>query len=331
VTRGPLVESVHSAAVAVADSSGKIVARLGGIDHPIFIRSSAKPFQTMAVIESGAAGRFAFSARELAVMAGSHSSEAIHLETVAEILEKIGLGISALKCGTHVPFSRAVADEYRRRGKPFTPLEHNCSGKHAGMLAAAVAGGQDVESYLDPGHPVQQRILAVMGDLTGRMHDRIVVAVDGCGAPTLGVTLSEAARGFARLMAPESGQARHREAARGVVEAMRAHPEMVAGQGMLDTDLTALPRGSLISKRGAEGVQCAGFVRDGIGFGVAAKVADGDNGRARVALITGILRMLGQLAEEELVHLGETQTLVVRNNGGREVGAVRACFTLQSA
>lgn len=329
ITRGSVVESVHSAAVAVADSRGRLVARLGGIDHVVFLRSSAKPFQTMAVIESGAVERFGLTAKELALMAGSHSSEPDHVETAAGILSKLGLDVTALQCGTHTPFSKKVAEQYRASGRPLTPLESNCSGKHAGMLASALAGGHDIATYLDPKHPVQQRIFGILADFTGRMRDRILVAIDGCSAPTFAVSLSEAARAFARLVEPEGLAPVHRESALRVVAAMREHPLMVAGEGMLDTELTAHPAHTLLSKRGAEGVQCLAFVKDGVGYGVAGKIADGDNGRGRVALTTEIVRQLELLTEKEITRLGEISALLIRNNSGRDVGMVRGAFTLQ--
>src|SRR5262245_4214833 len=262
ITRGSVVESVHSAAVAVADSHGRVVARLGGIDHVVFLRSSAKPFQAMAVVESGAVEKFGLTAQELAVMAGSHSSEPNHVTTAAGILAKIGLDVTALQCGTHTPFSKKIAEQYRASGRALTALEHNCSGKHAGMLAAALAGGHDTASYLDPKHPVQQSAIGVLADLTGRMRDRILVAIDGCSAPTFAVSLAEAARAFARLVEPQGLVPSHRDSAARVVAAMREHPLMVGGEGTLDTELTAHSIHSLVAKRGAEGVQCLAFVKD---------------------------------------------------------------------
>jgi len=336
VTRGSLVESVHCAAIAVADSGGRVVARLGGIDHPVFLRSSAKPLQAMAVVESGAVEKFGFGEAELAVMTGSHSSEPRHVETVSAILARIGLDASALQCGTHTPFSRQVAERYRAEGRPFTALEHNCSGKHAGMLAAALAGGHDIATYLDPRHPVQQRIMGIVADLTGRMRDRILIAIDGCGAPTVAVSLSEAARAFARLVSAgaertpgDAARGAHGEAAARVVAAMRAHPLMVAGEGMLDTEVTAQQRHDLICKRGAEGVQCAAYTAGGAGYGIAAKVGDGDSGRARVALTLEILRQLELVDEAGLGRLSESSLCTIRNNSGREVGVARGAFTLQ--
>lgn len=328
VTRGDLVESVHGAAVAVADAAGRVIARLGGIEHPIFLRSSAKPFQVIAILEMGAATRFRLTSEEIAVMAGSHNSEPAHVEAVLSILRKIGLDRRALQCGTHVPFSRQVADAYRREGRPFTTLESNCSGKHAGMLAAALAGGHDTATYLHPEHPVQKRILTVVSDMTGCPVQEIRVAVDGCGAPTIGVTLAAAARAFARLVSTGSDAGEHADSANRVIEAMRAHPLMVGGEGTLDTELTAHPRHRLVAKRGAEGVQCAGWEM-GQAMGLAAKVADGDNGRARIALAAEALRQMGVIEDPEVPRLSEMGALVVRTNAGIEVGRVRPAFTLQ--
>ncbi len=328
VTRGPIVESIHAAAIAVADAAGKVTARLGGADHVVYMRSAIKPFQAMAVIESGAAEAFSLTPQEVAVICGSHSGEPQHVETVAGILSKAGLGPEALRCGTHVPFSPKVAAEMRRTGRAPTPLEHNCSGKHAGMLAAAVAGGHDVASYLVPSHPVQQKVLGVIADLTGRMRDRIVVGIDGCGAPAIGITLAEAARAFARLAGPEGLPPHHRDAARRIVAAMRSHPLMVAGTGMSDSEMTAHPRHDLIAKRGAEGVQCLAFVKDGSPRGAAAKVADGNNVRGRIALTCEILRQLDLMTASEVDALSEISALSIRNDAGREVGRVRGTFKL---
>lgn len=335
VTRGPIVESIHAAAVAVADATGRVTARLGGVDHVVYMRSAIKPFQTMAVLESGAAEKFSLTPAEIAVIAGSHAGEPQHVETVASILSKAGLTPAALRCGTHMPFSPKVAAEIRKTGRPPTNLEHNCSGKHAGMLAAAVAGGHDTATYLEPSHPVQQKVLGVIADLTGRMRDRIVVGIDGCGAPAIAVTLAEAARAFARLASPDGLPPHHRDAARLVVSAVRTHPFMVAGTGMSDSEMTAHPRHALVAKRGAEGVQCLAFVREGAAAGgaaagVAAKVADGNNVRARIALTCEILRQLDLMTAAELDALSEISVLSIRNDAGKEVGRVRGAFRLQN-
>ena len=152
VTRGGLVESVCTARRWPSPTAPEPYARLGGIEHPIFLRSSAKPFQTMAILETGAATRLSLTQAEVAVRprreqrAGAPRRRPVDSRQDRPRPERAAVRHAC-------PFSRKVADAYRRAGRPFTPLESNCSGKHAGMLAAALAGGHDTATYLDLAHP----------------------------------------------------------------------------------------------------------------------------------------------------------------------------------
>ncbi len=138
VRRGAITESRHRGHVVAVDGEGAVVARLGTPQTVTFLRSSAKPHQTIPLLVSGAAERFRFTDREIAIACGSHSGQPVHAETVAAMLRKIGLGADALRCGVHEPFDRQTAQEMRERGEQPSALHNNCSGKHAGMLALAV-------------------------------------------------------------------------------------------------------------------------------------------------------------------------------------------------
>src|SRR5213595_1294110 len=135
VWRGPLVESRHRGHLVAVDGDGCVVAALGAPRTETYIRSSGKPFQAIPLVASGAADRFGFTEKEIAIACGSHNGETIHTETVAGMLKKIGLDASALKCGAHEPYSAEAAKRLRERGEEPTALHNNCSGKHAGMLA----------------------------------------------------------------------------------------------------------------------------------------------------------------------------------------------------
>ncbi len=331
VTRGGVVESIHAAAIALVDEAGAVRARIGDVDTPVFMRSAIKPLQAMAVVESGAMDRFGLGAEDLAVMCGSHGSEPFHVAAVERILNRCGLDATALRCGTHTPFHRGVAEAYRRAGRAPARIDHNCSGKHAGMLAAALAGGHDTRTYMDPAHPVQQQVLRIVSDMSGCDRERVVLATDGCGVPSIGLGLAAAARAFARLAGAAAGGqgGGHAEAARRVVAAMRAHPQMVAGTGMSDSIITAHPRHGMLAKRGAEGVQGLGFVREGSGgWGLVAKIGDGNNGRARLALIREALNQLGLMEAPDLDAIDPDGTLTLLNDAGQPVGEVRAVLTL---
>ena len=134
VTRGDYVESRHHIAYALASTDGDILSSAGNIDEPVFMRSSAKPLICAAIIASGAAGEFGFTSREIAIIAGSHSGEPYHLETVRDILAKVGLDERALACGAHAPLDEQSAAALVAKGEQPLPIHNNCSGKHAGLL-----------------------------------------------------------------------------------------------------------------------------------------------------------------------------------------------------
>ncbi|MBI3449536.1 MAG: asparaginase [Acidobacteria bacterium] len=329
ITRGEIVECAHAAAIAVAHPDGRLEATLGDPERIIFLRSAAKPFQAAAVLEAGIAERYGLLPPEIALISSSHAGEPHHVDAARSILARAGLPEEALQCGTHLPFSRPAAERVLTNGGVPGVLMNNCSGKHAGMLAASRALGHPLESYLDPEHPVQRRNLEAVAAFTGRSARDIVVAVDGCSAPTFGVSLREAAVSFARLVAPPAapaGSAALGLMAGRVASAMRAHPEMVAGDGMLDTVLMrAIPR--LLAKIGADGFHAMGWDSPSGPLGIAVKIFDGDSGRARTAVVLETLRQLGALSGAAVPE-SLRSALTVRNLRGREVGSVRATFRL---
>ena len=330
VWRGDVVESVHHGAVAVADDSGRVIAAFGDPEVVTFLRSSAKPVQAMTMVASGAAKRFGLSDAEIAVVVGSHAGEAFHLEAVRSILQRIGLDEEALRCGTHAPFHRPTALRLRADGRAPTVLHNNCSGKHAGMLAQAVMLGAPIDTYLRESHPVQVRIREALARLCGLEPGAIRTAVDGCSAPTFAVSLRHAAMLFARLMRRGGGAAED-AAVEHVVDAMRSHPEMVAGTDRLCSVLMALAGHGLIAKIGAEGFYCMALQGRKGGIGIALKVADGDGRRARPAVAIETLRRLGVLGENQAAELRPRFCPDPVSRRGRRVGRLKTCFDLGAA
>lgn len=329
VTRGDLDESIHYAAVVVANAEGQIVASAGSPATITYMRSSAKPLQVLPLIESGAADHFRLTPSEIAVVIASHSGEPRHVDTVRGILAKIGLGPDHLMCGTHTPFHRPTARRLAKEGTAPSVLHSNCSGKHSGMLALAVFRGVTPAGYFLPEHPVQREILGAVASMAGCDPSRIPLGVDGCTVPTFGLSLAESARAYAKLMEPESFQGPRRLAAHRVVDAMMAHPEMVAGEGRLDTDLMIAAQGQIVAKAGAEGYYCVGFRRKGKGYGLAVKVSDGDNDRARSAILLRAMGDLQLLTDDRIATLRETHLPPIKNRRGDVVGRVEARFSLE--
>lgn len=270
LVRGGLTESVHRGRYAVCDADGAEVRAGGDAGFPVWVRSSAKPFQALPLAASGAAEALGLTDDEIAVACGSHSGEQAHLEAVRSMLDKAGLSEDDLQSGAHPPMYAPAAAELARVGQKPRQIHGNCSGKHAGMLALCAYRGWETRSYRDPGHPVQRLILEAVRGMCGVGESEVRLGGDGCGAPAFALPLPALAVGFARLASGIYVPGEFREAAERVRRAMREHPFMVAGSGRFDTRLMQESR--VICKGGAEGVFAAG-TEDG--FGVAIKVSDG--------------------------------------------------------
>jgi L-asparaginase II len=334
VWRGPIVESRHRGHLTAVDGGGNTIAALGLPETVTYLRSSGKPFQAIPLIVSGAADRFGFSEQEVAIACGSHSGEPIHVDAVRSMLAKIGLDETALKCGVHEPFSVDAARELNRNQKPPSVLQNNCSGKHTAMLALALHLGAPTETYDEAYNPVQQAIAKTVADFSDIPLDQIAFGVDGCGVPVFGIPVRAMALMYARLVAPPEGfDGATRKACERIVKAMIDFPEMVGGtRDRLDTELIKAAKGRMISKIGAEGVYTVGVLPCAQwpqGLGLALKIEDGDDHRARPPAVIEALRQLDVLATNELAVLASYAPTIIRNRRGERVGEARAAFTLE--
>jgi L-asparaginase II len=303
VIRSGFVESRHSGSVVVLGPDGEVVAWAGDVMGAIFPRSSNKPLQAVGLLRAG----LALGPPDLALVTASHRGEQFHIQGVLAMLRAAGLQPSALGCPPEYPLSDSARDAVVRAGGGPEPVLMNCSGKHAGMLRTCVLNGWPTESYLAPEHPLQRQIGAVFEELVGE--SVAAVGVDGCGAPVLSASLRGLASAYLRLVNARPGTAE-----RTVADAMRAHPEMVAGTDEEGYD-THLMRGvpGLICKVGAEGVIAAAVPGKGA---VAMKVDDG-SARARLPVLVAALARLG-LTGAVLNQYAKMSVL----GGGRAVGEI---------
>ncbi len=335
VRRGGITESWHRGHVIAIEPDGKVVAYLGAPQTTVtFLRSSAKPFQALPLLVSGAAERFGFTDREVALACASHNGEPIHTELAASMLEKIGLGPEALKCGVHEPYSAEAARALRERGEAPNALHNNCSGKHTGMLALAVHLGAPTETYNKPEHPVQLAIGKAVAQFADVPVEDLAVAVDGCAVPVFGMTVKAMALAYARLVSPPlSFDEATRRACERIVRVMSAYPELIGGASeRLDTEIMRAAPRRLISKVGAEGVYTAGInpcEEWPRGLGLALKIEDGDDRRARPTVVVESLRQLGVLKDESLEAVAPYAFFPVLNRPGDVVGEIRAEFELK--
>jgi L-asparaginase II len=334
VRRGSITESRHRGHIVAVDGDGQIVAQLGAPHLVTFLRSSSKPHQAIPLLATGAADRFGFTEKEVAICCASHNGEAIHTETVAGMLRKIGLDASALKCGVHEPYSAEAARELREQGLEPTVLHNNCSGKHTGMLALALHLNAPTETYDEPSNPVQLNIVRRISQFSGVPVEDVAVGIDGCGVPTFGVTVRAMALMYARLVSPPAGfDEETRRACRRIVAAMTEYPEMIGGRAeRLDTVIMQAARGELISKVGAEGVYTAGVLpceEWPLGLGLALKIEDGEDRRARPTVVIEALRQLGVLKDGAMESVKPYASFIIENRRGDTVGEVKASFELK--
>lgn len=277
--RGWVAESHHRGRIVVTNPDGSVRLTVGATDHATLPRSALKPFQAIAMLEHG----LDLDGELLALAGASHAGERIHIDGVLRILEGAGLGAEDLVNTADHPQEEAARVAWIRAGRDKEPLAHNCSGKHAAMLATCVRAGWSREDYRDPDHPLQRAIRATIEDYCGVVGDPVA---DGCTAPAFAGLLPGLAQGFGRLAAADDGPARR------IADAYRNHPEYVSSTGDATVRLhRAVP--GIVAKVGAEGILAAGLPD---GTGIACKMSDG-MGRGRFDVMVAVLRAIGHEAE----------------------------------
>lgn len=321
VTRGPMVESRHHGAFAVIDVRGGVVVQAGDIDAPVFPRSAIKPIQALPLIETGAADAFGLSDAEVALACASHNGEKRHVDAVTAWLARIGLSVDDLECGASLPGTEDALRALFAEGGRATAAHDNCSGKHAGFLSVARHLGQPTRGYIRYDHPVQQRVLGALEQMTGLDLGNAPRGIDGCGIPVIGVPLGNLALAMARLGDPHDQPEIRREACARIRRAMAAEPFMVAGSGRFCTRAIEALRGCALVKTGAEGVYCA--VVPDARIGIAVKIDDGAR-RAAEFVTAHLLKRFGAMDAAAERALADALSPVIANRAGQPVGAIRA-------
>jgi L-asparaginase len=281
--REGIIESRHYVHAAVCDDRGRTLSVAGSAETAAFVRSALKPFQAMAVTTTGTLERYNLNDRDLAIICSSHQGTIEQVRQVFNILWRCDVDPSALQCP--IPAGK------------HSPLQYNCSGKHAGMLAVCQQRNLPLNSYLQRNHPVQRLILDKVAELLRMPAEEFICAHDDCGAPTYFMQLGQMASLYAQLASGDNLDMER------IVRAMTHHPTMVAGEGEFDTDLMRLSEGELVSKAGAEGIQCIGKVGEGLGLAI--KVMDGAK-RAKCAVAIHLLKQLGWISPGIAETLSET-------------------------
>jgi L-asparaginase II len=326
VTRGEIVECVHRGDIAIVNTEGKLLFRAGNPNKLTYFRSAAKPIQAMNVILSGAADYYGFTDKELAIMCASHYAEEQHINTVGQILERIGLDKSHILSGSSKPLSKKMAFRYAWENREDDVLFNDCSGKHAGMLSVCLQNGYSINDYISPDHPMQKEIIDLLGEMTGFSPHRIELGIDGCSVPVHALPLYNMAYAYANLVSPSSLDSAKAQAAEKTFKAMTNHPFMIAGTDGFCTELIKHTNGKLIGKVGAEGIYCVGLKEEGIG--IAVKIEDGSMD-VLPPVVMKILETMNILDRDELKSLNKFRIINSYNDVGTKVGEIYPVFELQ--
>ncbi len=284
IWRDDFLESVHSGHAVVCDDTGQIVQAWGDPDAVILPRSSSKMIQALPLITSGAADAAGLTTEQLALACASHQGAAIHTERVGVWLDTLGLTDDAFRCGPQEPADVDAREALIRAHEKPCQIHNNCSGKHAGFLTLTkhLQAGPE---YIDPAHPLQVACLNAFEEVTGETSPGY--GIDGCSAPNFACTLHGMARAMAHFAAAPDGSAEAR-----LHQAMRLHPELVAGETRACTELMRAMNGTVALKTGAEGFFIA--ILPERKLGIALKAACGTT-RAAECAIAAILVGLGAL------------------------------------
>jgi L-asparaginase II len=309
-TRGTVVEMESRVEAVIVDAGGRVTESFGRIDRRLPLRSTAKPLQALALVESGAADAFGVSAIELTLACASHNGEDGHAAAVESWLARLGLSESDLQCGASLPYSRAVSDDYVAHGGRPARIRHNCSGKHTGFLTLGAHLGTDPARYLDRTGEVQTASLAMVAERCSMILGDDDVVGDGCGAPCPCVSLEALARGWSTLMDDADSSRRIRSS-------IAADPWFLAGTGRFDTAIVELTAGRVLSKIGADGMHVA--MAPSLGVVVATKAVDGSRVAAEEGLVH-LLRQVGALTDDEAERLPRAAVL---NDADLVVGSIR--------
>lgn len=320
VYRGKMVESSHQVHCIVMDRDGQVLESWGEEQRMISPRSSLKLLQVLPFIESGALNALGLGDEEITLACASHNAETGHIDGVRKWLESIGLSVDDLACGGHVSLNERRAHEMIRNGEAMTGLLSDCSGKHAAMLSTAVHLGYSIKGYEEINHPVQQLIFKTISELAHYDLHNGLSGTDGCSVPNPAIPLKNLAFAFSHFMNPNRLDQKRAQACQSILDAIEAHPYLIAGAERFDTDVVKATGGNIISKIGAEGNYIL-FVRDK-GLTMYLKAEDGVLKRATQPAIGFMLKRFGAIDAQADEALSSYTRPILKNWKGIEIGKI---------
>lgn len=320
-TRSSRREALHRVIVVCCDSSGGILGRFGDPTLATYERSLAKPLQLLTAIGFRPSLLNECSDAEIAVMSSSHGGEPDHITTIRALLQRHDLTEDLFLCGSHPPLYQQANWDLGRNDIVPTPIYHNCSGKHTGMLLACQEQGWSYKTYNQPDHSIQVAIRKTMGRYGNVKPEELEYGIDGCGVPTWWMDMKTIAVASARFADPGFGESEFEKKIRDrILEAFHKASWFTAGSGRFGTPFNKESDGKWLGKIGGEAVFGVSFRDRGIGIGL--KVIDG-NSRAIAPALLYTMKKWGLIEEDQLSRLRDWVEVEMRNAPGTLVGYAR--------
>ena len=322
--RGGILENIHMGVICGINALGDVIYSVGDEKLMTFLRSAAKPFQAIPVIQNGVVEKFGLTPKEAALFAASQRGEDYHIEALESILHKTGIEEDQYFCSPSYPLNEEPKAEYHRKQGEKRKLYHNCSGKHSGFLALSKLLGYETDRCWELGHPVQQLSLAAMAEMANYPKEEIGIGIDGCGFPVYAMPLQNIAQAYLKLACPDLIQnVQMRKAASKIAGYMNAHPKMIASHDFICSVLLTDP--NIVAKGGAKGVYGFALKKERLSF--ALKVLDGSE-LVWPNIIASILEQIGYENGETIERLYALSPKEIENDNDAVVGARKIVFEL---
>ena len=294
VIRGQQIESSHNVHVMVCDSNENTIYSQGTLNQKIYPRSAIKALQALALFTTGAYKKFSLTPSEITLACASHSGQTEHVEVIRHWLLKLGLSTENLECGGHWPTNQNAAHELIKKNNSYSAIHNNCSGKHTGFLADALALEVDTKNYIQLQHPVQKEVKKLIENFCSYQIDNNSIAIDGCSIPTYFMPLKSLALGMARFADIDNSQTELSTAKQIIFNSIQQNPFYLAGQDRYCTLMTTELGENGFVKIGAEGVIMASLPKNKLGIVI--KSEDGASRSTELAM-TWVLKQLNILSE----------------------------------
>lgn len=300
--RDGLVDQEHYGFIVLADKKRAFDFTGDAKNYPFYLRSCAKPLQASLLIDYEMDKFYDMTEEEIAICCASHAGEEIHVQTAFNLLNKIGLNESYLKCGLHKPLSKTEQTKMVLSGASEHPLQNNCSGKHVMMLGLCKMKGWDLATYDSPDHPLQVAIKKKIYELC-KVTKEYPVTTDGCGVPIVSMPLTNMLHGYLNLFCNLKYEK--------IKNAFLNHPYIIGGEDRTDTKIIEYSE-NIVAKVGAGGLCVVVNTKTEEAFVV--KIADCDM-KARELVVCQILKNL---------HWAEIpMDLDIKTLHGQKVGEIR--------